>query len=526
MIAQSAALSAAALLACISPVLCQTTTRIVTAPSSVPPGASQTIDSSFPGFAFEQASFYNYSFNAQGEPNLFSQNLVNAVLSRTGGTPLIRVGGTSGDYGSYDPSQKDATNFPATDYGPRFDGDLVIGPSYFGAFKNWGSTGAKFEFMVPFNGTGSSHSVEWAQAGMDAIGIDNLYTLEIGNEPNFYGWFKRAGNHAAEYAKRYGNLMSRLEEKIPALTGKRIYQALDTATNSAEKLTAKAAFQAGLDQHAARIKQVAFHYYQGRGPPDLASLQTWIQHSTTVTNVTENFLPSIRYLQNNHPAIGFAFTETGYNVGSGSGKAITGNSLATALWAVDFQLYCMTVGVSRINWQQILGGSLNMWRAVESRAGPPAVTANFYSQPFVADFIGKGGDTKVAELDITDSNGDHGDGYYAAYAAYNGDGTVARVAVLNLKIWTSDNQEDNNRPSINFQLPGLPANVGQVVVHHLNAPGGALASKNLTYAGLEWTWESRGQEIKVEDNDDILDVVNGEVTISVGASSAVLIEVQ
>ena len=135
-------------------------------PSSTPHNASGPIDLSYPGFAFEQSSFYNYSFDEQGNPNEFSQNLVHAVLSRTGGTPLLRVGGTSGDHGRFDASQKNATNFPATKFGPKtkISGDrLSLGPSFFKAFKNW--PGAKFELMVPFYDTAYAHSIEWAKAG-------------------------------------------------------------------------------------------------------------------------------------------------------------------------------------------------------------------------------------------------------------------------------------------------------------------------------------------------------------------------
>ncbi|KAI1379483.1 hypothetical protein F4677DRAFT_453065 [Hypoxylon crocopeplum] len=483
--------TAAAILAVTSSGSCQSTTRTINVPTATPSSVSQNIDPSFPGFAFEQSSFYNYSFNAQGKPNVFSQNLVNAVLSRTGGTPLLRVGGTSGDAGNFSSSQNEATNFPATKYGPQFKGGLTISPSYFEAFKNW--PGAKFEFMVPFHNTSRSHSLKWAEAGMNHIGTDNLYTLEIGNEPNFYSWF-----NVPEYVKRYRTLQKNLINKIPALNDKKIFQALDTAANHAKELTAKASFEQGLNDITASIKQVGFHYYQGHGPKTFSELQDWVRHSLTVENMS-NFTPNIRYLQNKHPYIGFAFTETGYNVGSGGGEL--GNNLATALWAVDFQLYCMTVNVTRINWQQILASSLNMWRGVESKAGPARVSPNFYSQPFIADFIGKGGKTSVAPLDV----GGDGDGKLVAYAAYES-GKLARIALLNLDLWTSDN---GTRP--------------HVKVNHLSAPNGALAEAGLTYAGLEWTLESNGTENQVKNDSNVLEVGDTGVTVSVNATSAVMV---
>ncbi|KAI1416862.1 hypothetical protein F5Y13DRAFT_204251 [Hypoxylon sp. FL1857] len=499
--------TAAAILAVVPQGSCQQGTRTVNVnlPTATPSGISQKVDPSFPGFAFEEASFYAYSFDVQGKPNTFSQNLVNSVLKRTGGTPLLRVGGTSGDHGTFNSSQKEPTNFPATKFGPQMRGGVTIGPSFFEAFENW--PGAKFEFMVPFRDTNHSHSLEWAKAGLRHIGNDKLYTLEIGNEPNFYSWFS-----VPEYVKRYINVSNELKKEIPSLDGQKIFQALDTASNFPSNLTAHDAFEQGLDEIAPSIKQVAFHYYQGRGPKTVPELQDWIRHSTTVDKM-KDFTPNIQYLQGNHQEIGFAFTETGYNVGGGSGTL--DSNLATALWAVDFQLYCMTVNVKHVNWQQILTASLNMWRAVNSTAGPPVVSANFYSQPFVADFIGKGGNTQVAKLDV----GDDGNGTLVAYGAYES-GKLARVALLNLDLWTANN---GTRSPVDFTLKGLPGATKNVTVHQLSAPGGALANDSLTYAGLEWTVESEGIDKHVRDDSKVLDLNGTDVTISVNATSAVMV---
>ncbi|KAI0387943.1 hypothetical protein F5Y04DRAFT_286849 [Hypomontagnella monticulosa] len=502
----STAITATTIFALVSSGSCQLYNRTINLPATAPSNVSQKVDPSFPGFAFEQSSFYSYSFDEQGNPNSFSQNLVNSVLSRTGGTPLLRVGGTSGDHGIFNSTQKEPTNFPATKFKPQMKGGVTIGPSFFDAFKNW--PGAKFEFMVPFRNTSHSHSWKWAEAGMDSIGIENLETLELGNEPNFYHWFS-----VSEYAKRYITLHDNLKQRIPSLNNKKIFQALDSAANFAEGLPTRGAFEKGLDKIASSIKQVAYHYYQGHGPKTLDQLQDWVRHSKTVNNMTTKFIPNIQYLRKNHEQIGFAFTETGYNVGGGKGTL--DSNLATALWAVDFQLYCMTVGVKRVNWQQILMSSLNMWRAVASDAGPPVVTPNFYSQPFIADFISKGGQTQVAELDV----GGDGRGTFIAYGAFES-GKLARIALLNLHFWTP---QDGSRPHVDFTLRSLPSTTKQVKAHHLSAPTGALAKEGLSYAGLQWTFESNGTDSRLKNDSLVLDVQGAEATVSVNATSAVLV---
>ncbi|KAI1460255.1 hypothetical protein F4805DRAFT_416980 [Annulohypoxylon moriforme] len=503
--------AATVILAVVSQGSCQQSTRTVNIQATAPSGVSQKIDPSFPGFAFEESSFYAYSFDAQGKPNSFSQNIVNSVLSRTGGTPLLRVGGTSGDHGLFNSSQKDPTNFPATKSNPPLKDGVTLGPSFFNAFENWPR--AKFEFMVPFRNTSYSHTLEWAKAGMSHINNESLYTLEIGNEPNYYSWFK--SGHAAEYVKRYTNLQNELKQSIPALNGPKTFQALDTAAGGVTNLTAKDAFENGLSKIASSIKQVGFHYYQGHGPKTLGELQDWVSHSTTVEKM-KAYIPSIQYLQDNHKDVDFALTEVGYNVGGGkrAGKTLDSN-LATALWAVDFQLYCMTVNVKRVNWQQILMASLNMWRAVDSNAGPASVSANFYSQPFIADFISKGGNTQVAKLDV----GDDSKGTLTAYAAYES-GKLARIALLNLDLWTSQN---GTRTPVEFTLKGLPTSSKQAKVHHLSAPGGALAKDGLTYAGLQWTKESNGIGQQVKNDSSVLELNGTDVTVRVNATSAIML---
>jgi hypothetical protein len=146
----------------------------------------------------------------------------------------------------------------------------------------------------------------------------------------------------------------------------------------------------GLNAAAPSIKQVAYHYYQKQhGVANWAEFQEFMRHTSTKSNLTI-FLPNIRDLENNHPAIGFAFTETGYAVGGNDGQehVIRTNNFASALWSLDFQLCAMSIGVSRVNWQQIVRSDLQMWRPVKTSLGTPRVTAHFYSQPFGADFMG------------------------------------------------------------------------------------------------------------------------------------------
>ena len=238
-------------------------THTIDVPELVPSDASATIDPSFPGFAFEQASFYDYSFDANGNPNTFSQNLIKSVLERTGGNRLLRVGGTSGDRAHFNASQQNVTNYPADNNGVQFHAPFSsIGHQYFEAFKNFPR--AKYQFQIPWNqwrhGVHERNSMEWAKVGLDAIGLENLYSIEIGNEPNFYGWLSKS-----KYVERYRDFESKLKQNFPRLQNQEIFQVLDIASKAADDLPTTDAFSLGLEKSASSIKQVAYHYYQGHG---------------------------------------------------------------------------------------------------------------------------------------------------------------------------------------------------------------------------------------------------------------------
>lgn len=485
-------------------------------PSSPPVNTSGIVDPSFLGFAFEQASFYNYSFNADGTPNTFSQNLINAVAGRTGGRPILRVGGTSGDHGSYDASQTNATNFPATDgHGPHFKKPfLELGPSYFDAFKNFPE--AQYIFMVPLSHRNLSNSIEWARQGLAAIG-DRLQALEIGNEPDIYRWF-----NVSTYVDEFVEFQKALAAEFPDQLGSRpIFQALDGVWKRQKgvgKLTVNATMSAGLNATGA-ISQVAYHLYQTPHEPSsrIAWLQRKIANHTAIKENMARFEPQIKYLRENSPGARFILSENGNTLGRRHREQR--NNFATALWNIGYQLSAMAIGVDRVNNQQIIFPGYHMWEPVQSDFGPPAVWPNYYSQPFLADFIGRSGKTRVAEIDIP-GNPD----LLSAYVAYEYDAPV-RVAIVNFHLWTPTDY-NNVRPSVEINLTGLWGGIKAAQIMKLSSPEGAYGTDFITWRGLEWTAESNGKEVRIGRDAILVAARAGIVSVKVEATSAVIVELQ
>lgn len=74
-------------LALCLPQIITTQAATVSIPNNPPPGTSKIIDHGFAGVAMKSFSWPNYT-------DAFSQNLYNAISTRTGTDLIIRVGGT------------------------------------------------------------------------------------------------------------------------------------------------------------------------------------------------------------------------------------------------------------------------------------------------------------------------------------------------------------------------------------------------------------------------------------------------
>lgn len=227
----------------------------------------------------------------------------------------------------------------------------------------------------------------------------------------------------------------------------------------------------------------------------------------------------IDWLKANRPDLPFVLSEVGNSLAGTTYEPDYQAVLGSALWQVDFYLYAMALGISRVHYQQLFayGYQPIMWLPVEYLGMAPHVTANFYSQPFIGDFIGSSGAATMVQLNVTPVQDN-----VAAYAAFES-GTPKRVAVVNLNFW-NETSSGTDRDSVSIEL-SVPSDVSTVTVDHLSSPAGAGAdATTITYGGSQWTYESVGAEVTgVRDDTETLAVADGLVTITVNSSSAVLV---
>jgi hypothetical protein len=276
----------------------------------------------------------------------------------------------------------------------------------------------------------------------------------------------------------------------------------------------EAIFNLGINK-GNNIKTVAHHYYQ-TGPDNSNNLSSGLMKHQQIAAHLDLFKPFISYLKSNQLNMPFILSEVGNSI-SGKQNPSYQNTLGSALWQVDFQLYGMSINVARVNFQQIMTAGYDMWLPVDSANTSAQVFSNFYAQPFVADFIGNSSaSTRVKKMTVTAEETD-----VVAYAAYV-DNSPRRLGIVNLNYWNGT--ESSSRPNISIAL-NLPADIKIVRVDKLASPLGAVATAdNITYAGSQWTYASNGNEVKGIKNDSYqLESVNMSVSITVKDSEAALV---
>ncbi|KAI8950574.1 glycoside hydrolase family 79 protein [Xylaria longipes] len=498
-------------------------------PASIPVEASPEIDADFLGLAFEQASFVRYAQDDEGNTNAFSTNLMDAIYSRTGGKPNIRLGGTSPDYGEYLPGQTEPALPVAEQDNYQDIGHTTIGPSYWHLTKKFPD--AVYVIQVPLATTNISEPVAWAQSAVDTIGLGNIFSIQPGNEADLYTDTFTGANgiplHPPEYQGNLNNetyvgnwttYVSAIKAAVPSVPLGRYFTAFDTSAHFGADLSANQyifavdrCFNLGIDADGV-VKEVAAHYYQGNAGT-AATLGSQLMNLTATHTHLDQFKVRINWLRANKPDVPFVLSEVGNSLQPQNTYTYQAR-LGSALWQVDFYLYSMAIGVARINYQQIMHAGYNMWLPVASAGLPAQVFSNYYSQPLLADFIDSG-NTRVSQLQVDVGN-------VAAYVAYE-DGTPKRITVVNMNYWNqTSSAESRGSVTLNFEVLD---DVAQLTVYHMNSPLGAgAAADTITYGGSQWTYESLGKEVKnVRQDTETVAVADGAASVTVASSEAVLI---
>ena len=155
-------------------------------------------------------------------------------------------------------------------------GCTTIGPSYWQIAKLFPD--AKYMVQVPLANTNISESVSWVQAAVEGIGIDQIHSIQLGNEPDHYKHdfcgeddvflgpphFQGTLDNKT-YVGNYTEYAAAIREA--ANLPDHFFTAFAVAAHVADPsvrqwlLFPEVCFDFGID-HNNTIKEVAHHYYQ------------------------------------------------------------------------------------------------------------------------------------------------------------------------------------------------------------------------------------------------------------------------
>ena len=217
-------------------------------------------------------------------------------------------------------------------------------------------------------------------------------------------------------------------------------------------------FDAGVNSGGI-VKTVAAHYYQVSG----GALRDLLNHTSLVTGMAVQ--KSWRdYLAAKH--IPLIMDEA--NVLSGPTNETLMSTLGSAVWRVDYFMYCMSIGIQRVHYESVFGSNQSMWQPYANNGSPQQTRGGYYSYIPTADFIGNaGGTTQVSQIQV---DGMTDGAKFVAYAAYNGT-TPARLALINFNEWSSS-EALGPRGNTTINLTGLGKGTTKGDGEVLDASGG------------------------------------------------------
>ena len=199
------------------------------------------------------------------------------------------------------------------------------------------------------------------------------------------------------------------------------------------------------------------------------------------------------------------------------------NSFGAALWGVDFNLWCASVGIRRVHMHQGTDYRYASWQPIPTKKTSIGTKPPYYGNVAVGAMLGNltAGAVRIANVPLNNS-------YESAYAAYVNEKLV-RIVVINMQEYnytvngTSIALNPAKRPSKEyaFQVPDRD----EVGVQRLYA-NGSDAITGISWDGWSYNWElNQGKPVRLGNmtTGETVRAEDGRVKISVEDSTAVIL---
>lgn len=308
--------------------------------------------------------------------------LVNHLRTPGAVGPNIRIGGDSADQVWWDPDgTRDKAKSCAASYSHRVCVTHGITAEQMIAHAGLAEAigGSLTLDLVMLNGTSPAWAVELARAFNNTVGWSRITAVEIGNEPCYFpGLGIRAPNYTiGDFAGEFDSYAAALADVLPA---RRFIQG-GTFGSKSGWTAHQAAFAASRTE---TLKSWSLHGYA-----------TSTCHGATVTMpdlmadaAAAGFGAEISGWSAAVRAVGVPFVVGETNSAGCGGQEGVSDSLAAALWSVDYLAWVAKGNVSRANMHG--GGGYYSWLGPFSESGAPDVWPLWYGLHLFAVAVGGG----------------------------------------------------------------------------------------------------------------------------------------
>src|SRR5579864_4554117 len=271
-----------------------------------------------------------YEISSVARPGLLSaQNSVYIQLVRTLGTNgVIRVGGNTADYASYSAEGQPLSS-------PEGKAGSVVNDAVLrdlGSFLD--ATGWKLIWALNLGNGTLANAIEEAKA-VNAASKANLLAFEIGNEPDLFprgAGHRHAGYGYDDYLREYRTYRDSLRKAIPGIA----FAGPDTA--GATDWVARLAADEGKD-----CKLLTHHYYrEGQNPTSTID---------KLLHPDPKLAPNLAKLRAASESSGVPYRICETNSFSGGGRPGVSDTLAAALWVLDFMFVLASAGCAGVNME-------------------------------------------------------------------------------------------------------------------------------------------------------------------------------
>ncbi|KAG0155276.1 hypothetical protein PDIDSM_851 [Penicillium digitatum] len=452
-------------------------------PASPPSNSSKQLSAAPVGVSLEFFAFPEYIQHVESTKTCL-QNLKDL----TGTWPPLRIGGTTQDRATYDSSSTEAVTYKVASAGAA-PATLTYGPSFISLAASYAG-----EVIMGLNRRLDDLSNTIAAARLVQRQMDNLYSIELGNEPTFFvdsdpiangNPWTAAVDEASQVSWQdavCGNLSA------TDLISAGVY--FGTSPMNLVGLTAK---EGDANDY---VKDYCSHNYpQSAGSYNLAKL---MEHSKIATQI-EPFASEIAAAAGKgKPHI---FGETNSATQGGGGISPT---FGAGLWILDYVMQTVVKGTNALYFHHgTIGNCQYCWWG-RYNIGSPYYGAFFATMTLAhAD--------QIAPLDSQDTA-------YAAYAIYTA-GTPVRVLLYNSDYYISTS---GTRSSQIYTLSGLSS--ASLTAKRLTAPSATSRvdqGQNPTVAGQ--TFANGTCTIQGKESVETVTVSGGKATFTVAASEALLV---